>query len=164
MKLPKVETEYLFYAEIKTARWYSLTKDAFQNEILISPTAGGFFEGEKLSGTVECVGAGYTLTRPPNRNDIQIKLLLKTDDGEGIFMSSEGTLLLDPELERRLIAGEPVPAADYYYRFRLTFWYKQQQVQLACRQMLFCNRGYKGFGKRCAMRHTWLNKGNHHVI
>ena len=120
MKLPKVETEYLFYAEIKQ-QGDILTKDAFQNEILISPTAGGFFEGEKLSGTVECVGAGYTLTRPPDRNDIQIKLLLKTDDGEGIFMSSEGTLLLDPELERRLIAGEPVPAADYYYRFRLTF-------------------------------------------
>ena len=120
MKLPKAETEYLFYAEIKQ-KDDILVNDAFQNELLISPTAGGFFEGEKLSGTVEGVGAGYTLTRPPDRNDIQMKLLLKTDDGENIFMSSEGTLFLDPALEKRLIAGEPVPAAEYYYRFRLTF-------------------------------------------
>ena len=120
MKLPKVEMEYLFYAEIKQQDDI-LVKDAFQNELLISPIAGGFFKGEKLSGTVECVGAGYTLTRLPDRNDVQIKLLLKTDDGENIIMSSEGTLFLDPTLEKRLVAGEPVPAADYYYRFHLTF-------------------------------------------
>ncbi len=120
MKLPKAETEYLFYAEIKQQEDI-LINDAFQNELLISPTAGGFFEGEKLSGMVECVGAGYTLTRPPDRNDIQMKLLLKTDDGENIFMSSEGTLFLDPALEKRLIGGESVPAAEYYYRFNLTF-------------------------------------------
>jgi hypothetical protein len=120
MKLPKAETEYLFYTEVKQQNDI-LINDAFQNEFLISPTAGGFFEGEKLNGTVECIGAGYTLTRPPDRNDIQMKLLLKTDDNENIFMSSEGTLLLDPALEKRLIAGEPVPATDYYYRFHLTF-------------------------------------------
>jgi hypothetical protein len=120
MKLPKAETEYLFYTEVKQQNDI-LINDAFQNEFLISPTAGGFFKGEKLSGTVECVGAGYTLTRPPDRNDIQMKLLLRTDDGENIFMSSEGTLFLDPALEKRLIAGDSVPAADYYYRFHLTF-------------------------------------------
>jgi hypothetical protein len=120
MRLPKVEMEYLFYAEIKQQDDI-LVKDAFQNELLISPIAGGFFKGEKLSGTVECVGAGHTLTRLPDRNDVQIKLLLKTDDGENIFMSSEGTLFLDPALERRLIAGEAVPPTDYYYRFQLTF-------------------------------------------
>lgn len=120
MILPKAETEYLFYAEIKQ-KDDILINDAFQNEVLISPTAGGFFEGEKLRGAVECIGAGYTLTRPPDRNDIQMKLLLKTDDGENILMTSEGTLLLDPALEKRLIAGEPVPAEEYYYRFRLTF-------------------------------------------
>lgn len=120
MILPKAETEYLFYAEIKQQEDI-LIHDAFQNELLISPTAGGFFEGEKLVGTIECVGAGYTLTRPPDRNDIQMKLLLRTYDGESIVMSSEGTLFLDPEMEKRLIAGELVPAADYYYRFQLTF-------------------------------------------
>jgi len=120
MKLPEAETEYLFYAEVKQQDDI-LMHDAFQNEVLISPIAGGFFKGEKLSGTVECVGAGYTLTRRPDRNDVQIKLLLRTDDGENIFMSSEGTLFLDPTLEKRLIAGEPVPAAGYYYRFHLTF-------------------------------------------
>jgi hypothetical protein len=120
MKLPKAETEHLFYAEVKQ-RDDILINDAFQNELLISPIAGGFFKGEKLSGTVECVGAGYTLTRLPDRNDVQIKLLLRTDDGENIVMSTDGTLFLDPVLEKRMIAGEPVPAADYYYRFHLTF-------------------------------------------
>lgn len=120
MKLPKAELEHLFYAEVKQQNDV-LVHDAFQNELLISPIAGGFFKGEKLSGTVECVGAGYTLTRLPDRNDVQIKLLLRTDDGENIFMSSEGTLFLDPALEKRLIAGEPVPAEDYYYRFHLAF-------------------------------------------
>ncbi len=120
MKLPAAETEYLFYAEVKQQDDI-LVKDAFQNEVLISPISGGFFKGEKLSGTVESIGAGYTLTRQPDRNDVQIKLLLRTDDGENIFMSSEGTLFLDPALEKRLIDGEPVTPYDYYYRFHLTF-------------------------------------------
>jgi hypothetical protein len=120
MKLPKAEIEYLFYAEVNQQNDI-LIKDAFQNEFLISPIAGGFFKGEKLSGTIDCIGAGYTLTRLPDRNDIKIKLLLRTDDGEKIFMSCEGTLFLDPALERSLIAGEPVPPTDYYYRFHLAF-------------------------------------------
>lgn len=120
MNLPKAETEYLFYAEVKQQNDV-LVKDTFQNEFLISPIAGGFFKGEKLNGRIESIGAGYTLTRSPDRNDIQIKLLFKTDDGENIFMSSEGTLFLDPAIERRLIAGELIPATDYYYRAHLTF-------------------------------------------
>lgn len=120
MKLPKAETEYLFYAEVKQQNDI-LVKDAFQNEILISPIAGGFFKGKKLSGAVEPICTGYTLTRLPDRNDVQIKLLLRTDDGENIFLSSEGVLFLDPALEKRLISGESVSPGDYYYRFHLTF-------------------------------------------
>lgn len=61
------------------------------------------------------------MTRAPDRNDIQIKLLLKTDDDENILMFSEGMLFLDPALEKRLIAGELIPSTDYYYRAHLTF-------------------------------------------
>jgi len=120
MKLPKPEYEHLFYAELMQHNDI-LMRDAFQHELLISPTAGGFFEGEKLRGTIEGIGAGYTLTRPPGRNDIQFKLLLRTDDGENIFMSSEGTLLLDQSLEKRITEGEYVPPTEYYYRLHLTF-------------------------------------------
>lgn len=120
INLPSVETEFLFYAEVKQKEDV-LMNDAFQNEFLVSPISGGFFKGEILSGIIESIGAGYTLTRPPDRNDIQIKLLLKTDDGENIFMSSEGTLFLDPSLERSLIAGEFISSTEYYYRVHLTF-------------------------------------------
>ena len=120
MKLPGVETEYLVYAEV-TQHDDVLINDAFQNELLISPISGGFFKGEKLSGRIEGAGPGCTLTRPPDRNDIQVKLLLRTDDGENIFLSSEGTLLLDPAVEKRIVAGEDVPPTDYYYRLHLTF-------------------------------------------
>jgi Protein of unknown function (DUF3237). len=120
MELPKIETEYLFYAEAKQQNDI-LINDAFQNELLISPNSGGFFKGEKLNGIIESIGAGYTLTRPSGRNDIQAKLLLRTDDGENILMSSEGILLLDQALEKRIIGGESVPPSDYYYRLHLSF-------------------------------------------
>lgn len=120
MILPGIETEHLFYAEVRQHNDV-LINDAFQNELLISPTSGGFFQGKRLSGTIESIGAGYTLTRPPGRNDIQAKLLLRTDDDADIFMSYEGTLLLDPALERRIVAGECVPSTDYYYRLHLIF-------------------------------------------
>ena len=120
MYLPKVETDYLFYAEVNQQNDV-LLNDSFQNELLISPITGGFFKGNNCSGRIEGIGAGYTRTRPAERNDIQIKLLLKTDDNEFINLSLEGTLFLDPALEHRMIAGETITSEAYYYRLHAGF-------------------------------------------
>lgn len=148
MKLPDVETEYLFYAEVRQEE-DRLVKDSFQNEVLISPTSGGFFQGEKLNGLIAGMGAGYTLTRSPDRNDIQIKLLLQTDDDENIIMSSEGTLFLDALLEQNLIAGELVPSTDYYYRVHLTFDTSSSKYNWLNGKCCFAIAGIKDWSTVC---------------
>ncbi len=89
-------------------------------DLLISPTTGGTFRGERLSGTLEPVGVGTTRTRGP-RNDIHAETLLRTDDGCDILMTMDAIFDVAPQIEAKLIAGEAVDPAEYYYRGAATF-------------------------------------------
>ena len=57
---------------------------------VIVPVTGGKFEGPRLKGMVEASGADWFLIRPDGIGVIDVRLLLKTDDGEAIYMTYTG--------------------------------------------------------------------------
>lgn len=89
-------------------------------DMLLSPTSGGTFAGERLKGTLLPVGLGVTRTRG-TENDIHSETLLRTDDGADILMTMDAFFDVDPQTEARLIAGEPVDPNAYYYRGTVRF-------------------------------------------
>lgn len=91
-----------------------------EGDILISPTSGGTFRGEKLNGTVVPAGMGITGTWGGD-NDIRTTLLLRTDDGQDILMDMNAILNIEPEVEDRLLRGESVDPDSYYYKGWCTF-------------------------------------------
>ena len=86
-------------------------------ERIIVPVTGGTFEGPNLKGTiVENSGADWLLKRPDGILQIDVRIILQTDDGTLIYMAYRGVRDATPEVAARLGRGEAVDPSDYYFR------------------------------------------------
>jgi hypothetical protein len=82
---------------------------------LIVPVVGGTFAGDRLRGTVLPIGADWLVsTRHGGRVDVRV--VLRTDDGADISMMYWGINSISPEIRARIMAGESVDPANYYFR------------------------------------------------
>jgi hypothetical protein len=83
----------------------------------IATVTGGEFHGERLRGSVVGAPAGdWLMQRADGVTVLDVRLLLRTDDGEHIYMSYRGLRHGPAEVMARLAAGEAVDPASYYFR------------------------------------------------
>jgi len=83
----------------------------------IATVSGGEFQGERLRGTVVGAPAGdWLLQRNDGVTVLDVRLLMRTDDGELIYMAYRGLRHGPAEVMARLAAGEIVDPATYYFR------------------------------------------------
>jgi len=110
-----VRTRLLFTIKLVTGKPQLLGRTP-AGERRIVPVAGGSFEGERLSGTVEPGGSDWILARPDGSLRLDVRLTLKTDDGALIGMTYAGFRHGPPEVIERLNRGEAVDPSQYYFR------------------------------------------------
>jgi len=77
---------------------------------------GGIFEGERLNGTVDPGGTDWITSRPDGSLQFDVRLVLRTDDGESIGMTYSGYRCGAPGVIARLNRGEPSDPSEYYFR------------------------------------------------
>ena len=83
----------------------------------IVPVTGGSFKGERVSGIVmPNAAADWILVRADGSIQLDVRLTLKTDDGELIYMNYRGIRNSSPEVSQRLTNGELVDPSEYYFR------------------------------------------------
>jgi hypothetical protein len=84
----------------------------------IFPVVGGRFEGERLRGAVLPETSGdWLLERHDGAFQQDVRLLLRVDDGELVFMSYRGVRRpASEEVYARIARGERVDRKDYYLR------------------------------------------------
>jgi len=89
----------------------------------ITVISGGRFEGEKLRGEILPVGgADWQSVRPGDGTWLlDVRLGLKTDDGEHIMMSYQGLRHGPKEVLDAIARGEAVSPNDYYLRMAARF-------------------------------------------
>lgn len=88
----------------------------------IATVTGGEFHGERLRGSVLGAPAGdWLLQRSDGVTVLDVRLLLRTDDGEHIYMSYRGVRHGPADVMARLAAGETVDPATYYFRIAPVF-------------------------------------------
>lgn len=88
----------------------------------IATVTGGEFRGERLQGTVVGAPAGdWLLQRQDGVTVLDVRLLLRTDDGEHIYMSYRGLRHGSADVMARLAAGESVDPSTYYFRMAPIF-------------------------------------------
>ncbi|HYM04345.1 MAG TPA: DUF3237 domain-containing protein [Stellaceae bacterium] len=76
----------------------------------------GSFDGPRLRGTVLPGGGGWMLLRRDGVLDIEVRIVLETDDQQMIYMHWKGFRHGPEDVIGRLNRGEPVDPASYYFR------------------------------------------------
>ena len=87
----------------------------------IGEIAGGRFEGERLRGTILSGGSDWQSLRSDGATTINVRLVLKTDDGALIAMRYFGVRHGPAEVLERIARGDSVNPAEYYMRVTARF-------------------------------------------
>ena len=77
---------------------------------------GGTIEGPKICGKVLPTGADWVIIRPDMAAELDVRVILQTDDGEIIYTYYRGILNATSEVFNKIQNGEGVDPAEYYFR------------------------------------------------
>jgi hypothetical protein len=113
--MAEIRTAPLFSVTLKVAEIQNLGKTPL-GERRIGVVEGGSFEGPKLKGTVMKGGSDWILIRPDGATQLDVRLTLKTHDGEIIGMTYRGLRHGPAAVIERLNRGEKVDPSEYYFR------------------------------------------------
>ena len=73
----------------------------------IAQVKGGKFSGERLNGAI-LSGADWVIARPDGVTEVDVRLMLETDDGAFIYLTYQGLLRIKPGDMNRIATGQPV--------------------------------------------------------
>ena|ERR1700730_10980313 len=91
--------------------------DTPQGDRRIIPVVGGSFSGPQLKGQVLAGGGGdWLLFRKDGAAQLDVRTTLRTDDGALIYVSYRGVSVIPPDLRQRIMSGQDVDPAQYYFR------------------------------------------------
>jgi hypothetical protein len=115
VRLPlKFEFLMQLTAELDPAQ---LIGDTPQGDRRIIPVVGGSFSGPQLKGQVLAGGGGdWLLFRKDGAAQLDVRTTLRTDDGALIYVSYRGVSVIPPEVRQRIMNGQDVDPAQYYFR------------------------------------------------
>lgn len=82
---------------------------------------GGSFSGPRLRGRILPGGGDWVLLRRDGVAQLDIRLTLRTDDDELIYVSCDGIFDIAPEVRQRILQGAEVDPSEYYFRTALGF-------------------------------------------
>ena len=110
---PRSELLYEISMLLEPAQDVGLTPGGHRRILIVQ---GGEFSGPRLRGRVLPGGGDWTLTREDGSSRLDVRITLETHDGALIYAHYHGILHAEPEVLRRLRAGETVDPAAYYFR------------------------------------------------
>lgn len=76
----------------------------------------GTFEGPAMRGTILPGGGDWLLRRPDGVSELDVRITLRTDDEQLIYMRYRGILEMPPAVVDRRRRGEPIRPDEYYFR------------------------------------------------
>ncbi|GIF19947.1 hypothetical protein BJ973_002148 [Actinoplanes tereljensis] len=114
MNLPDPRLAFAFEVRVGVAD--SLHVGRGPGEVLMfTPITGGTVSGPRLTGVVLPGGGDWSTTRGTT-TELDARYLLRAADGAVIDIVNRGFWRADPDIERRVDAGEDIGETEYYYR------------------------------------------------
>lgn len=110
-----LQAEMLFDAHITLAPPEAVGATPFGQRSVFSVT-GGTFAGPRLRGTVLPGGGDWFLGLPNGAGELDVRVTFKTDDGALLYLAYHGILDVTPDVAGRVLGGEDVSLAEYYFR------------------------------------------------
>ena len=112
--MPEINTEFLFTIALEIQ--VSSLGDTPYGSRRIFHFDGGSFEGPKLKGRVLPGGGGSSLIRRDDVLEVDVRLILETEDKHQVSMAWKGLRHGPKEVMDRLYRGEIVDPEAYYFR------------------------------------------------
>jgi hypothetical protein len=120
MPLP-LNTEFLFRMVLE-AGTPQMAASGGGKELRVIPVTGGSFEGPSLKGTlVPGTTADWLRVEPDGTAHMDVRLVLRTDKGQHVYMQYSGVRSGPPEVLAKLGRGEQVDPGAYYFRIAIRF-------------------------------------------
>jgi len=118
--MDELKSEFLFEmtVDVNSPLCMGATQQGERRFVVVT---GGRFEGPKLKGEVLPGGADSIFMTPDGIAQLDVRLVLKTDDGALIYLQYLGRRHGPADVMARLAAGEAVDPSSYYFRTVLTF-------------------------------------------
>jgi Protein of unknown function (DUF3237) len=109
---------------LSTEHLYDIAMDADVQDVGVTPSGhrrfvhvtGGTFEGPRMRGTVLPGGGDWLVGRADGSRRLDVRIMLRTDDGALIYAQYPGIFHAGPGIFERLAAGVQVDPAEYYFR------------------------------------------------
>ncbi|MBM7714109.1 hypothetical protein JOC94_001081 [Bacillus thermophilus] len=143
--LPAPALSFLCDMELTVEGPHLPGKTPIGNRRIIRVT-GGALRGDKLTAEVIPGGDDWITVRDDGTIIQDVRILLKTDDGELILMMYRGIRTGEPEVLQRLDNNEQVDPDEYYFRTAPIFETASSKYDWLNRR-LFISRGIRLPGK-----------------
>ena len=111
-----IRTQPLFNMSIEVDMPLQMIGRTPLGERRIAKVTGGSFSGPELNGTVLPGGGDWLLLRADGALQLDVRLILQTNDGELIYMTYRGLRHGPAKVMERLNRGEEVDPSEYYFR------------------------------------------------
>ena len=112
MQTTQINTEYLMTYQVLLDAPTPI--DSSLMVINVKPTEG-WAKGPKISGTFQAPGADWLRVMPSGVLRLDVRAVLKTDDGALIYMTYNGIIQHSPESAEKMSRGEVLTAQDIPY-------------------------------------------------
>ena len=112
MQTTEIKTEYLMTYQVLLDAPTPI--DSSLMVINVKPT-GGWAKGPVISGTFQAPGADWLRVMPSGALRLDVRAVLKTDDGALIYVTYNGIIQHSPESAERMSQGEVLTASDIPY-------------------------------------------------
>lgn len=113
--MAEIRTQPLFTITLQVGELQPLGRTPLGQRV-VAAVAGGTFEGARLRGTVAAGGSDWIIGRPDGALQLNVRLVLRTEDGALIGMTYQGFRHGPAAVIERLNRGEPVDPSEYYFR------------------------------------------------
>lgn len=118
--LTEIRTRHLFTLALDVASMQGIGATP-AGERRVGLVAGGTFTGPSLNGKVLPGGADWIMVRGDGVTTLDVRLVLKTEDGASIGMTYRGLRHGPADVMANLSRGEPVDPDLYYFRTAVAF-------------------------------------------
>lgn len=118
--MAEIRTQPLFALRLRVSELQPVGAGPGGNRV-VGVVAGGTFQGERLRGEVLPGGSDWIIVRGDGCWELDVRLVLKTDDGALIAMTYKGLRHGSPEVLAKVAKGEPVDPALLYFRTAIFF-------------------------------------------
>ena len=114
--MPELRSRHLFTITMQLPPTLELGDTPAGNRRVFT-VSGGDFAGDRLRGEVLApASSDLVVLRTDDSYQLDVRLILRTDDDALILMTYRGVRHASPEVSARISRGERIPASDYYLR------------------------------------------------